>query len=66
METPHQPVGLDWKKSSRSANMGDNCVEVAVTVDTGVYVRDTKDRGADSLHVSATAWSAFLDAQSAV
>jgi hypothetical protein len=47
----------NWRKSSRSQNT-DNCVEVALSGD--VAVRDTKNRAAGQLAVSATSWAAFI------
>jgi hypothetical protein len=45
-----------WRKSRYSGNQT-NCVEIAVNSST--LVRDTKNRDAGHLTVSATAWSAF-------
>ncbi|GAA1945520.1 DUF397 domain-containing protein [Amycolatopsis minnesotensis] len=45
-----------WFKSSWSKETQD-CVEVRLTPTVGV--RDTKDRAAGHLTVSATAWAAF-------
>lgn len=47
-----------WHKSSYSGSEGDNCVEVAVRPGS-IHVRDSKDTGIRSLHVSPTAWTAF-------
>lgn len=54
-----QTMSAPWRKSSYSANGGQNCVEVA---DNGaVLIRDTKDneRG-PVLRVSPAAWQEFL------
>ncbi|MET7989597.1 DUF397 domain-containing protein [Amycolatopsis sp. NPDC005232] len=48
---------LDWRKSSYSSNGGD-CVEVAA--DREVLVRDTKDREAGHITVTAAAWRELL------
>lgn len=49
-----------WHKSSYSTSQS-NCVEVA-TSPIEVGVRDTKDRAAGHLAVSAEAWTSFLAA----
>lgn len=53
------PAGTTWRKSSYSGSQGDNCVEVRPTIDA-VAVRDTKNRAAGMLVVTAAAWSRFL------
>ncbi|MEV0065629.1 DUF397 domain-containing protein [Amycolatopsis sp. NPDC050768] len=50
-----------WQKSSFSTDQA-NCVEVTATPSIEIGVRDTKDRGAGHLTVSAEAWTAFLAA----
>ncbi|WP_432857246.1 DUF397 domain-containing protein [Amycolatopsis sp. CA-161197] len=50
-----------WSKSSYSTTQA-NCVEVTATPSIEIGVRDTKDRGAGHLTVSAEAWTAFLAA----
>jgi len=52
----------DWRKSSRSSG-GGNCVEMAVAAD-GSYVglRDSKNRGAGHLVISAAGWATFVEA----
>jgi hypothetical protein len=50
---------MNWRKPSRSANGGENCVEVASA--DGVMVRDTKDRDGVTLGVSADAWRRLLN-----
>lgn len=52
---------LQWRKSSRSSNGGDTCVEVADNLPGRVYVRDTKDRDGGTLAFEPTAWSAFVE-----
>ena len=50
-----------WKKASRSnGNGGSNCVEVAF-LDTGVAVRDSKNRLGPALMFTAAEWIAFVD-----
>ena len=48
-----------WRKSSYSANVNQNCVEVAQVL-TRVGVRDTKNRGNGHLLVPARQWYAFI------
>jgi len=50
-----------WKKASRSnGNGGNNCVEVAF-LDTGVAVRDSKNRSGPALMFTQAEWTAFVD-----
>lgn len=51
--------GLRWTKA-RASSAGNNCVEVAVTQDGMVLVRDSKDRGGPALCFSRSEWAAFL------
>ena len=51
---------LQWRKSSHSGNQGGNCVEVAHLPDGGVAVRDSKDRGGQTLVFTAAEWAAFV------
>ncbi|GAA4858118.1 DUF397 domain-containing protein [Saccharopolyspora cebuensis] len=53
--------GAVWRKSSRSAGNGGNCVEVGFTP-TAIGIRDTKDRDGGTLAITAARWSDFLDA----
>lgn len=53
-----------WRKSTRSANGGGNCVEVAFVPKT-IAVRDSKNPTGPALAFPVTAWSAFLDSASA-
>jgi Domain of unknown function (DUF397) len=48
----------DWRKSTHSDANGGNCVEVADAASV-VQVRDTTDRDASMLTLTATAWKAF-------
>lgn len=48
-----------WRKSSYSGGGQPNCIE-AGPGNQIVGVRDTKNRDAGSLHVSAKAWIAFI------
>jgi hypothetical protein len=54
----------NWRKSSYSGADGGECVEVASETGT-VMLRDTLDRDAATLRVSASAWRGFIkDVQS--
>lgn len=51
----------NWRKSTRSGNGGNDCVEVSLSADgTMVGVRDSKDRSGPVLVFSAAAWTACL------
>jgi hypothetical protein len=50
-----------WRKSTRSGGNGGSCVEVADNLPSVVLVRDTKDRDGGTLHITPTAWQAFVD-----
>ncbi|MEU6913623.1 DUF397 domain-containing protein [Streptomyces olindensis] len=50
---------LAWYKSSYSSSASGDCLEVATTPDT-IHIRDSKIRQGPELHLSPTAWSAFL------
>ena len=52
--------GAVWRKSSRSDNGGNSCVEVATNLPGVVGVRDTKDRSGPVLAFGPDAWVAFL------
>jgi hypothetical protein len=57
----HHLNGAVWRKASRSnGNGGSNCVEVAF-LDTGVAVRDSKDRSGPALMFTPAEWTAFVD-----
>jgi hypothetical protein len=57
----HHLNGAAWKKGSRSnGNGGNNCVEVAI-LDSGVAVRDSKDRSGPALMFTQAEWIAFVD-----
>jgi uncharacterized protein DUF397 len=50
-----------WTKASRSNGTGgNNCVEVAF-LDTGVAVRDSKNRTGPALMFTQAEWTAFVD-----
>ena len=49
-----------WKKSSRSAANGGNCVEVAVNLPGVVAVRDSKNPDGPVLTFTSGEWNAFL------
>lgn len=53
-------VEVAWRKSSYSGGQGDNCVEVGPAAST-VSVRDTKNRPAGMITVSADTWARFID-----
>lgn len=57
MRGPTEPI---WRKSSYSGSQGDNCVEVGSAAAT-VSVRDTKNRPAGMITVSAETWARFID-----
>nr|WP_243718457.1 DUF397 domain-containing protein [Actinomadura sp. KC06] len=48
----------EWKKSSRSTDTGDQCVEVADLV-SAVAFRDSKDPDGPKLVFGPAAWEAF-------
>ncbi|MFB4309949.1 DUF397 domain-containing protein [Actinomadura sp. GTD37] len=53
---------VQWRKSSRSADHGTDCVEVAaITVPDCVLTRDSKDPAGPVLAFAQGEWSAFLD-----
>lgn len=52
-----QSLSAPWRKSSYSANGGQNCVEVAG--DGEILVRDTTNRDGVTLSVPAAAWARF-------
>lgn len=51
--------GAVWRKSSRSENEADMCVEVAPIGDGAVAVRDSKNRAHGDLRFTAAEWVAF-------
>jgi hypothetical protein len=57
----HHLNGAVWRKGSHSnGNGGSNCVEVAF-LDTGVAVRDSKNRQGPALMFTQAEWIAFVD-----
>jgi hypothetical protein len=48
-----------WVKSSYSGSQGGNCVEVAVSAQGRVLVRDTKDREGAMLAFTPDLWREF-------
>ena len=48
----------NWRKSSYSANGGEQCVETA-SDDATILVRDTTDRDGGTLAFTAGAWAKF-------
>jgi hypothetical protein len=53
-------TGARWRKSTRSNNGGDSCVEVADNLSGVVGVRDSKDRQGPVLTFDPEAWRAFV------
>ncbi|MFK3983955.1 DUF397 domain-containing protein [Micromonospora sp. NPDC050397] len=53
-------TGAIWRKSTRSSNGGDTCVEVADNVSGIVGVRDSKDRQGPVLTFAPRAWQTFV------
>ncbi|MEN3608876.1 DUF397 domain-containing protein [Plantactinospora sp. ZYX-F-223] len=53
-------TGATWRKSSRSAGNGGECVEVADDLVGVVAVRDSKDPGGPVLTFPPYAWSSFV------
>jgi hypothetical protein len=54
-----QTMSAPWRKSTYSANGGQDCVEVAG--DDAVLVRDTTNREGGTLAFRAQAWQTFVD-----
>ena len=54
-----QTMRAPWRKSSYSANGGQNCVEVAD--DEAILVRDTTNRDGGTMAFTAQAWQTFVD-----
>lgn len=52
---------LEWHTSTRTANSGANCVEVAMA-EPAVFVRDSKDRAGPVLAFGVAGWVAFMAA----
>jgi hypothetical protein len=52
---------VSWRKSSRSAGNGTDCVEVGRAVEA-VLVRDTKNRTGGTLAFTPNTWHRFLNA----
>ncbi|MFG3423249.1 DUF397 domain-containing protein [Micromonospora sp. NPDC048063] len=50
-----------FRKSTRSANGGGNCVEVADNLSGIVAVRDSKDPAGPTLVFPDRAWKEFID-----
>jgi hypothetical protein len=53
-------TGATWRKSTRSSNGGDTCVEVADNLSGIVGVRDSKDVQGPILTFDPQAWQAFV------
>jgi hypothetical protein len=54
--------GAVWRRSSRSDNGGNTCVEVATNLPRLVGVRDSKDPAGPALTFTPRAWRAFVRA----
>ena len=54
----HDPVAVQWRKSSHSDDHGGDCVEVADLAPV-IAVRDSKDADGPRLTFSAVAWRSF-------
>jgi Domain of unknown function (DUF397) len=52
-------TGAVWRKSSRSAGNGGDCVEVARNLPGAVAVRDSKDPDGPKLTFTPDEWVAF-------
>ena len=52
-------MSAPWRKSTYSANGGQDCVEVAG--DEAVLVRDTTNRDGGTLAFTAEAWQTFVN-----
>ncbi|MEU4245265.1 DUF397 domain-containing protein [Actinoplanes sp. NPDC026619] len=53
-------TGAVWRKSTRSDNGGNSCVEVADNLPGVVGVRDSKDPSGPALILGPDAWRAFV------
>ena len=52
---------MSWRKSSYSGAQGGDCVEVGLTGDGTILVRDTKDHGHGLVHrYSPAEWRTFI------
>ncbi|MER5781885.1 DUF397 domain-containing protein [Streptomyces mobaraensis] len=61
MIRPHSP-GRNWRKSSYSADVEDQCVEFRPTPDRRIAVRDSKARPRGTCTFAPGAWAAFVRA----
>lgn len=59
--TTRPPYRASWRKSSRSGNGGENCVEVAHR-DPSMAFRDSKNRSGAILEFAPGPWSGFMAA----
>jgi hypothetical protein len=62
MTEQNTATGPEYRKSSYSSALGNNCVEVGVEVVTtlNVCVRDTKDETGTTLRFTPAEWVAFV------
>ncbi len=51
----------NWRKSTRSGGGGDNCVEVAFSVEGDIGVRDSKNPSGPVLEFNQAEWEAFIE-----
>jgi Domain of unknown function (DUF397) len=55
-----QTLSAPWRKSSYSANGGQDCVEAA-SASGAVLIRDTTDRNGATLSFPAATWRSFAN-----
>jgi Domain of unknown function (DUF397) len=57
-----KPPATGWRKSSYSPDKGSqNCVEVAIDMDGGRWVRDSKNPAQPPHHFTTAEWRAFIN-----
>lgn len=59
---PNASALTGWRKSSRSGNNNDSCLEVVDGHPAGVPVRDSKDPEGPALLFPYAAWASFVAA----
>jgi hypothetical protein len=55
-----QTLSAPWRKSSHSANGGQDCVEAA-SASGAVLIRDTTDRDGGTLSFPSATWQSFTN-----